>query len=287
MSTFLRDFFPSFRQRLGRNPRAEGATAGEESLRRTATSIFLLNPFFSGSTAMAALLLQSRLTWTPWFNAEGRPAAEGQWVAEVTEEMRREPWNPDAALDWARIREAWLRLKPADRPILVEKSPPNMVRARSILEAFPNSVFVISNRDPYAWLGSVLHRNPVDLDLDNPQERTQAIRHYVTAWINRSRIQLENVELLRGRSVITTYELFCASREVFLHNLYNYCGDLKLDPDVPLKIKDYPPQPLTNMNSKQIALLTPDEIALATDILAAERRLLSFFGYELLSRHQA
>jgi Sulfotransferase family len=276
MSTSLRDFFPSLRQAFARNNRAEESTLHAESPRRTVTSIFLLNPFFSGSTAMAALLLQSPIAWAAW------PNGEGQWVPEVKEEMRREPWNPDAALDWARIREVWLRLKPPDRSILVEKSPPNMVRARSLLEAFPDSVFVISNRDPYAWLGSILHRNPLDLDLDDPQERTQAIRRYVTAWVNRSRIQIDNVKLLRGRSVITTYELFCASHEVFLHNLYNYCGDLKVDPRAPLQVKDYPPQPLINMNPRQTALLTSADIALANEILALDQELLSFYGYQLL-----
>lgn len=202
----------------------------------------------------------------------------------MTEEIRRDPWNPDADLDWARIRAAWLRRKPSDRSILVEKSPPNMVRARAILKAFPDSVFVISNRDPYAWLGSVVvHRNAARIDLDDERKRHDVIRHYANAWLGRARIQLENVELLRGRSVVTSYELFCASCEVFLHNLYNYCGDLDVNPRALLRVKEYPPQPLTNMNASQIALLTPGDISAASEVLSTNQELLSFFGYHLLS----
>ncbi len=241
---------------------------------RSIRQIFLLNLPFSGSTAMAELLLTSPKTWRCW------PDAEGQWVPEVRAEMRRDPWSPEVDFDWPRIRAAWLKSKPAHKSILIEKSPPNLLRARSIMKTFPDSVFVISNRNPYAWLSSVMHRDHSER-IVTADGRREVIILELAKWILGSRRQIENIELVRGRSVITTYESFCASPEIVLQNLNGYCGDLQVDRHSRVRVKDYPEQGLVNMNPSQIARLTSDDIALANEILEGARPVVEFFGYEI------
>jgi Sulfotransferase family len=237
-------------------------------------SIFLLNPPFSGSTAMADLLLKSPVTWSAWSNGEG------QWVEEVTEEMRRDPWNPEVDFEWPRIRAAWMKRKPAAKSIMVEKSPPNLLRVRSIIETFENSIFVVSNRDPYAWLGGVIHHENYRKEIRNPQRRREIVRHEISQWVFRSRVQIGNIELVRGRSVITRYQEFCGLPQLFLQNLYNYCGDLRIDARSQVRVKSYPVQGLVNMNARQISRLNSDDIAAANEILDDARPVLEFFGYE-------
>jgi Sulfotransferase family len=241
-------------------------------------SIFLLNPPFSGSTAMAQLLLQSPHTWSPWRNGEG------QWVEAVTQEMRRDPWNPAVDFDWRWIRAAWLERKPAGRRVMIEKSPPNILRVRSILEAFPDSIFVVSNRDPYAWLGGVLHHESNRDEVRNTTQRRDLVKDEISKWVFRSRVQIENISMLRGRSVITRYQEFCGSPELFLQNLYNYSGDLEIDARAKLQVKSYPVQGLVNMNDRQMSRLTNDDIAAANEILNAAKPVVEYFGYRVVDR---
>ncbi len=241
-------------------------------------NIFLLNPPFSGSTAMAQLLLKSPLTWSPWSNGEG------QWVESVTEEMRRDPWNPEVDFDWRRIRAAWLERKPAGKNIMVEKSPPNLLRVRSILETFTDSIFVISNRDPYAWLGGVLHHESYRPEIRNPRRRREIVKHEISQWVFRTRVLIENIPRLRGRSVITRYQEFCDSPGLFLQNLYNYCGDLQIDVREQVRVKSYPVQGLVNMNDRQISRLTADDIGTANEILLDAKPVVEFFGYRVMDR---
>jgi hypothetical protein len=241
-------------------------------------NIFLLNPPFSGSTAMAQLLLKSPLTWSPWSNGEG------QWVESVTEEMRRDPWNPEVDFDWRRIRAAWLERKPPGKSIMVEKSPPNLLRVRSILATFADSIFVISNRDPYAWLGGVLHHETYRAEIRNPHRRREIIEQEISQWVFRSRVQIENISLVRGRSIITRYQEYCGSPELFLQNLYNYCGDLQINSRSQVRVKSYPVQGLVNMNDRQISRLTSGDIAAANEILHDAKPVVEFFGYHLIDR---
>jgi hypothetical protein len=241
-------------------------------------NIFLLNPPFTGSTAMADLLLKSPVTWSPWGNGEG------QWVEEVTEEMRRDPWNPEVDFDWGRIRAAWMKRKPAGKSIMIEKSPPNILRVGSIIETFADSIFVISNRDPYAWLGGVIHHEKYRQEISNLHRRREIITDEISQWVFRSRVLIEDIERVRGRSVITRYQDFCASPQLFLHNLYNYCGDLQIDVRSQVRVKSYPVQRLVNMNDRQISRLTSGDLATANAILHDAKPVVEFFGYHLIDR---
>lgn len=125
---------------------------------------------------MAGLLLKSPKTWCTWADAEG------QWVLAVRSEMRRDPWNPQVDFDWRRIRKVWMKSKPADKSILVEKSPPNVLRLRSIVKVFPDSLFVISNGNPYAWLSSVMHRERGE-EIQDAGRRRAVIVSELARWL--------------------------------------------------------------------------------------------------------
>lgn len=225
---------------------------------------------------MAKLLLNSPDVWTPG------PNGEGQWLPEVESIMRHDPWNPAVDFDWPRIRECWERLRPPNGTIMLDKSPPNIVRAAQIVKAFPDSFFVISVRNPYAWISSHRawitsgRRSPQVIDLGAATTRSIALD-----WLMRAKYQIGNVELLRGRSLVCNYETFCLSPNLFLQNIYNIFGDLKIDPRASLQIKDYAKQRIENMNARQIANLSGEDVEVIGDTLRHEPSVLSFFGYEI------
>src|SRR5918998_1575554 len=49
-----------------------------------------------------------------------------------------------------RLFEEWKRYWDLAKPVLLEKSPPNLIRARFLQELFPNSYYVIVTRHPIA-----------------------------------------------------------------------------------------------------------------------------------------
>jgi hypothetical protein len=74
--------------------------------------------------------------------------------------MTPDRWNPAKSMPWEIIRVEWLaRWQEAvsERPearILIEKSPPNLVRAKQIEEEFAGVKFILLMRDPYPWCAS-------------------------------------------------------------------------------------------------------------------------------------
>ena len=48
-----------------------------------------------------------------------------------------------------------------------------------------------------------------------------------------------------------------------------------------VKVKDYEPQPIIDLNSKQIAKLTSYDIEVITSSLQGSDELVSYFGYSL------
>jgi len=237
------------------------------------SSIFLLNPPNSGSTAMAILLLTAPRAWS------ATPNAEGQFVPDVKEEMRHRPWDPAIDFDWKRIKQCWLNLQPPHKTLMIEKSPPNLLRVRSIMRVFENSVFVISNRDPYASISSIVHRY---FHSDLEEDRRNLMRQQANMWLFRSERQIDNITLLRGRSVITTYETFCQFPNGLLNNLYSLCGDLEIDISKKLGVKEYPPQRVMNMNDRQISWLTEEDIAVISEALSQNKQVVDFFGYRII-----
>ena len=102
--------------------------------------LFLLNPPNSGSTALALTILSSARA------ASIEPTAEGQkhpltrpWM------LKKDRWDPQILMPWPSVREIWLQAwseAAAQKPsacILVEKSPPNLIRAEQIAAHFPGA----------------------------------------------------------------------------------------------------------------------------------------------------
>lgn len=153
------------------------------------TYLFVLCPPFSGSTLLYRLLATSPRVST--LLGHGNWAGEGQALPEVAPLMRasdpRDNWDASRAMPWDQIRAIWERYWDLSRPVLAEKSPPNLCRAAAILDHFGRHgdvAFVGMMRSPYA------------------------VKQRAALWIEQANFQVQNQALPRYLGL--TYEELCA-----------------------------------------------------------------------------
>lgn len=235
---------------------------------------FLLTPSNSGSTAMADYFCQLD-------NVCGlHHRYEAQWLIEnLCDEDR---WFAGKIIDYDQVRETWFgrfrQLAESNPGIdaIFEKSPPNLVRYRALMRTFPNSAFVVSNRNPYAVIASQWKR--YHAIVSSPRsDRTQVMRRLVYDWVERSEY-LRRAVVEDGLPMLT-YEEFC-SDPLRIFPMFGITSPPCADARYEVAVKDYPRQVIVNMNEEQIDGLRPCDIEVATEALAAQDRLLGFFGYD-------
>jgi hypothetical protein len=164
--------------------------------------------------------------------------------------------------------------------VVIEKSPPNMVRIEQLGPLFQRYSLLVNNRDPYASCASELYRT-FDVEDLTPSKRAEALTKVAEKWVTRSRRLRELTQTFD--IPLLTYESFCASPAAALQKVRLPAGVLEtVDPDAPLTIKDYAPQPLSNQNARQIARLTSQDIETISRVIRQDEGLVEFFGYEAL-----
>jgi len=228
------------------------------------SEIIILTLPHSGSTAMARLLLSSPRVWARM------PGAEGQKLAASKPFLPANPWRTDQQIDWSSLRAIWEEGRP-EGAILLEKSPPLVAHLPAVIQTWPNAYFVITIRNPYAFVASYLQRGPpTDQDVESA----------VWRWTKRSQLQRRNVEALVGRSIVTSYEAFTRQPDEFVRSLETVVGPLDIDPTQDFTVKLYKPAPISNHNDRQISTMSESHRALAGRLLATQAAdELAFWGY--------
>lgn len=240
--------------------------------------LFIVTPPFSGSTALAELLHSSPAVG---FLQE---RAEGQWlVPGLCADAR---WDPALPVDYAAVQAVWLqrwqqlRQVQPQLQVIVEKSPPNMVRLEQLLALFSSTSLLANNRDPYANCASILYRMHGGAELGKAQ-RLQQLRMLAQHWLLRSAKIRELVSRLD--IPLLTYEQFCDAPATLLGKLNLPPGVAdSIDLQAQVRVKDYPLQGIANQNRRQTDLLDAADRAAITEVLQPQLDLLDYFSYELL-----
>ncbi|WP_433331274.1 sulfotransferase family protein [Spirillospora sp. CA-294931] len=149
----------------------------------------------SGTTLLASLMADH--PQISGFRNTGAPEDEGQHLQTVcpidehhggpgrfafTPEAHMTETSPFAAPEPARrLREQWERYWDLSRPVLLEKSPPNLLRFRFLQEVFPNSRFILMMRHPVPVTLSTLKWAPA-----------LTPRRLVEHWIHAHEIALQD-----------------------------------------------------------------------------------------------
>ena len=178
--------------------------------------------------------------------------------------------------------ETYLAQKATHRIVdsILEKSPPNILRYKDLQSTFKKSRFVINNRNPYAYISSIVHRNSPNR-LKDATDREITMKRAARSWINHS-TTLRGAASSEGFPLLT-YEEFCRQPANIFAKFGLSVDPKNIDGDHSVNVKDYQPQPIRNMNEEQISRLLESDIKIINQQLAANANLLDFFGYEILN----
>lgn len=230
--------------------------------------LFILAPPFSGSTLLNELLSTSSCVSTN--NALG--TREGQQLPGVRKLLweSNNKYDPEAPYDWPFIRRQWLKYWDITKPVLLEKSPPNIVRATALAHHFVPASFIIMVRDPYAVCESMIRRG---------QNAAEAAAFAVRCL----RFQKQNIEKLQ-RFIFFRYEELTDAPENVREKLIAFMPALQ-DLDIHRIFKAHnfknAPMPIGNMNHEKVANLSPTQLAEINAVFKQNEHILAHFNYYL------
>ena len=273
--------------------------------RVVATHLFVICPNSSGSTFLQKALATSRRTWNlPWEGRKAsgyvgpRPANDPGSAVSARIWAARKRWldvlEDPAGYDWPRMRKAWYFQAHARDPtasVFVEKSPVHLLFVDVLARHFRNAVFLFMVRNPYAACEGICrnlrrsHANgrptPREAAAEGVRLEILAARHVAASL----EYQRRNVEAFGERGRFFTYEAMCAEPERTARTIREVApalDDLNLRQRLEVDFSYH--EMLTDMNARQIARLTPGQIAAFNRVFRRHRAVLDHFGYEVVDR---
>jgi hypothetical protein len=233
------------------------------------TFLFVLAPPYSGSTVLWRLLATSP--------AVSAMPDEGQHQAAVTPLLRQKVWDASHPIPWKTVRREWEKVWDLSRPILLEKSPPHLIRARAIEKAFTPAYFVAMIRNPYAFCEGFARRQSAPL------------AEAAAFWLKCAEYQKRNVATLE-RLLFFTYEELVGDPQAVAGRIVAFMPGLRsLDASGSFaapSIISYEARPIQDMNGLKIGQLSRRQIDEINAVLGRRPALVAHFGYELLEAGQ-
>ena len=277
--------------------------AGRDLDRLVTTHLFIVSRDHSGSTFLQQALATCRATWNlplegrqmlgfvgpeasraggvGWWDKTGWTWDERRWLAAVTD---------SDAYDWPRTRKAWYFQAFANDPqasVFVEKSPPWLFCVDDARH-FRNPKFLFLVRNPYAVCEgicrSVARRLRSQGRTPPASLPTLAAQRTVTGLVR----QRYNLEQYGDRGAFFSYEAMCAAPERVARDvraLVPELADLNLRRRLPVKGQYH--DMLTDMNARQIARLSAEQVAAFSRVFHEHREELRYFGYEVFDATDA
>lgn len=232
--------------------------------------LFILSPPYCGSTLLHGILSSSQAVSPN--NTQG--TREGQGLPGVKEIMfdhdRR--WDETLEFDWDFIKKQWSKFWDLNKPILLEKSPPNLIRTEAISKCFKPSFFILVHRDPYAHVESLMRREKW------PAEKAAAFA------IKCLKYQRDNMEKLDNTMVLSYEELTNDTAgtldrlKVFMPEL----SDIRIEKEYDVHNFRNQKLQITNLNDEKRALLSPETLKAINQVFTRDEQLLTVFGYRIM-----
>ena len=198
---------------------------------------------------------------------------EGQFLPELESIMRDKPWNPAQQLPWPHIKSVWESYWDATKPVLLEKSPPNIIRTQDILANFDPVKFVIMVRNPYAQSEGLMRRNNW-----NVNRAANFSMMCLRTQLENAR-ELENALVLTYESLVQDTAEVCAKLAAFMPSLSD------IDPTANFEvhaIDGTQNRPITDLNSKKIAAIPTATLMSMNEIFTQHEETITAWGYDLL-----
>lgn len=174
--------------------------------------------------------------------------------------------------EWQVISDHWHALwkqNNMNAKILLQKSPPDILRANMLLDTFSNTKFIIMIRNPYAMVESILRANSACSIADAAEHAVRCLE-----------IQLEHSETYQN-ALVTTYEDLTENTDNFKNTLQNFLGITDIDSDSVFESKGYTSK-IYNMNADQINRLNNKQIVEINHVFNQKQAVLTECGYSLI-----
>jgi len=225
--------------------------------------IFIICPPYSGSTILWKLVSTS--------DSVSALPNEGQFLPEVKEIMRKDPWNDDLDLPWEKIKQVWNGYWDQNKPLLFEKSPPHLIRTNEIEAHFSPAYFLIMVRNPYAHCEGLIRLNKWD-----PIKASEFSIHCM-------RQQAKNVDTLTN-SIHFTYEELVEYPEVVSQRIQTFIpqiGRLRYNKKFNVRsIDGNIEREIVDLNKKKINNLSFRNLNLINKVLRQNTDVMEYWGYE-------
>ena len=235
--------------------------------------VIILTPPLSGSTMLVDILSTSKSVSVN--NYIG--TKEGQTLPEVKRMMFNSPdrWDESKDFNWDFIKKVWLKYWDVTKPILLEKSPANILRAEAIQKAFEPCKFIISYRNPYAQCESIIRRS------------NDTVEYAANFAILCLKSQKRNIEKFRDTSLVMSYESITESPHEFkqkLVYLLPQLNDITLDHKIKAHNQSGTPLSITNLNKNKIKNLSQNQLDVINNVFRKNKSLLDYFKYEIIEK---
>ncbi|MDE0950541.1 MAG: sulfotransferase [Halioglobus sp.] len=227
--------------------------------------LFVLCPPYSGSTLLWKLISTSN-------NVSALPS-EGQSLPELKTLMRGKPWDAAQVLPWPEIKAVWETYWDKGKPVLLEKSPPNLIRVDDILAHFQPVKFVVMVRNPYAHAEGLIRRN--DMKLKRAANFSMMCLRTQMANVRK----LDDVLVLTYESLVEDPVKACQQLAAFMPHLDD------IDPAASFEVHSIDgtlERPITDLNAKKIASLDADTIAAMNEVFVQHEQTFEDWGYTLM-----
>lgn len=199
--------------------------------------------------------------------------SEGQFLPELETLMRDRPWDAEQVLPWPKIKSVWESYWDMDKPILLEKSPPNIIRTQAILANFQPVKFIVMVRNPYAHAEGLMRRN---------QWSIKRAANFSAMCL---RTQLANREL--DNTLVMTYESLVQDPAKACRQLVEFLPALEdMDHTANFEVHSVDGtlnRPITDLNAKKIAALPAQTLAALNEVFSENEETLNAWGYELIN----
>jgi hypothetical protein len=116
-----------------------------------------------------------------------------------------------SAANRERLRLEWERYWDKDKPVRIEKSPPNLIRMRFLQAMFPESTFII------------IVRHPLPVSYASQKWSQTGIPELVKHWVAGHHIMQQDLPFIR-HSLLLRYEDFVQAPQEHLDKLYQFIG---------------------------------------------------------------
>ena len=232
--------------------------------------LFILSPPFCGSTLLNQLISTSKNVSCN--NNIG--TREGQTLPEVRNIMfENNRWDKNVSLPWERIKTVWHKYWDLSKPILLEKSTPNIMRVNDIKEFFNPISFICMVRNPYAQCEGIIRRNG------------KSAESAAKFALNCLQYQKANIESEKNL-LFFTYEELCENKNQVVNKIISFIPDLKdIKSEQKFKAHNFKTSDkmkITNLNNEKIAKLTEEQLNIINSIFKKNIEWLRYFNYSII-----